>query len=82
MGLQSAGSKDAEAAAAAGAAVHFAGAAVSDSAVQSIFQVKQVEEGFASVFPMSPDLKYAEGEAAAAAAVSEPATFGLIHFDR
>ena len=80
MGLQSAGSKDAEAeaAAGAGAAVHFAGAAVSDSAVQSIFQVKQVEAGFASVFPMSPDPKYAEGEAAA---VSEPAVV-LIHFDR
>ena len=79
METQSAGSKDAEAEAAA-AAVHFAAAAaaVSDSAVQSIFQVKQVEAGFASVFPMSPDPKYAEGEAAA---VSEPAVV-LIHFDR
>jgi len=79
VGLQSAGSKDIEAAAA-GAAVHFAGAAVSDSAVQSIFQVKQVEAGFASVFPMSPDPKYV-AVVAVAAAVSEPAV-GLIHFDR
>ena len=89
MGQQSAGSKDVEGGAPADLhSAAAAAAAVSDSAVESIFQVKQVEAEFVSVFPMSPDPKYAEGEDAAAAAVvavaaaaSEPAV-GLIHFDR
>ena len=66
-------------------------AAVPDSAVESILQVKQIEEEFVFLIRVrvDPDQKYVEGEvvvvaaagcAAAAAAVPEPA-LGPFHFD-
>ena len=79
MAMHSAGSKYVER----GAAVADTAAAVPDSAVESILQVKQIEEEFVSQIRMDPDQKYVEGEvvvvvaaagcAAAAAAVPEPA---------
>ena len=77
MEEQSAGSKYVE-----GDAVvdHFA-AAVSDSAVESTLQVKQVEVEVVSVTPVNPDPTNTEEEAAAVDTVPEPAV-GLIHFDR
>ena len=88
---QSAGSRDVEGEEE--VVVHFAtAAAVSDSTVESILQVKrvevvpvslkQVEVELVYVFPLNPDPKYIGGKvvAAVAAAVPEQA-FAPIHFD-
>ena len=90
MALQSAGSKDDEGGAAVVAAVvHFVvvvAAAVSDSAVESMPPVKQVEVGIVvPAIPMNsdPKPKSAKEEAAAVAAVGfESGAVELIHFDQ
>ena len=86
MGIHSAGSKDVEREAA------VADTAVPGSAVESILQVKQIEEEFVFLIRVDPDQKYVEGQdvvvvvdvaagcAAAAAALPEPA-LGPIHRD-